>query len=244
MSQQPVTMRMRGPVALVIFDDGRVNALNDTTIESLLHALGTAEKQADVVVLAGRTGVFSAGMDREILRRESEIMSDVFHQASDLILRLVEFPRPVVAACTGHALAVGALMLLCCDVRIGAVGDYTIGFNELSVGVPMPELSIELARIRLSPHYMTLACNTAQLYTPDEAVHVGFLDSTTSGDAIEQACGVAAGLAQRLDKRAFETQRAISCRRLSDMMLRTAVDLRQIRQAVQAAERSEESDRD
>ena len=152
-------------------------------------------------------------------------MSDLFHQTTDLVLRLAEFPRPVVAACAGHALAVGALLLLCCDVRIGAAGDYRIGFTELSLGIPLPELTIELARARLSPRYLTLACNTAQVYTPDQAVHVGFLDSTTTTDAVEQACGVAAGLAQRLDSSAFAAQRTTSCRRLSDTIMRTAGDL-------------------
>ena len=210
MDQTPVSMSMRGPVALLTVDDGKVNALDDTITGSLLSALGTAEKQADAVVLAGRPGVFSAGLDVAILQQESEVMSDLFHQTTDLVLRLAEFPRPVVAACTGHALAVGALLLLCCDVRVGAAGDYRIGFTELSLGLPLPELTIELARARLSPRYLTLACNTAQVYTPDQAVHVGFLDSTTTTDAVEQACGVAAGLAQRLDSSAFAAQRQLS----------------------------------
>ena len=241
MDQTPVNMSMRGPVALLTIDDGKVNALNDTIIGSLLSTLGAAEKQADAVVLAGRPGVFSAGLDVAILQQESEVMSDLFHQTTDLVLRLVEFPRPVVAACTGHALAVGALLLLCSDVRIGAAGDYKIGFTELSLGLPLPELTIELARARLSPRYLTLACNTAQVYTPDQAVHVGFLDSTTNTDAVEQACGVAAGLAQRLDSSAFAAQRTTSCRRLSDTIMRNAGDLLRVKRAV---ERAKERDRD
>ena len=233
MAQAPVTISMRGPVALVTIDDGKVNALDDLITGSLLNALGTAEKQADAVVLAGRPGVFSAGLDKSILQQESEAMNDLFHQTTDLVLRPVEFPRPVVAACTGHALAVGALFLLCTDVRIGAAGDYRIGFTELSLGIPLPELTIELARARLSPRYLTLACNTAQVYTPDQAVHVGFLDSTTSDDAVEQACGVAAGLAQRLDTSAFAAQRQTSCRRLSDTIMRTAGDLQRVKRAVE-----------
>ena len=235
MEQAPVTVRMRGPVALVTVDDGKVNALTDEITGSLLSALATAERQADAVVLAGRPGVFSAGLDESILRRAGEAMNDLFHQTTDLVLRLVEFPRPVVAACTGHATAVGALFLLCCDVRIGAVGDYKIGFTELSFGVPLPELTIELARTRLSPRYLTLACNTAQLYTPDQAVHVGFLDSTTHTAVVEQACGVAAGLAQRLDRGAFAAQRKTSCRRLSDTIMRTAGDLLKVKRAIERA---------
>ena len=235
MEQAPVTVRMRGPVALVTVDDGRGNALNNDITGSLLSALATVEKQADAVVLAGRPDFFSAGLDVAILQQQGEAINDLFHQTTDLVLRLVEFPRPVVAACTGHAVAVGALLLLCCDVRIGATGDYRIGFTELSLGLPLPELSIELARSRLSPRYLTLACNTAQVYTPDQAVHVGFLDSTTRDDVVEQACGVAASLAERLDSTAFAAQRTTSCRRLSDTIMRTAGDLLRVKRAVERA---------
>ena len=235
MEQAPVTVRMRGPVALVTVDDGKANALDDDITGSLLSALATVEKQADAVVLAGRPDYFSAGLDVSILQQQGEAINDLFHQTTDLVLRLVEFPRPVVAACTGHAVAVGALLLLCCDVRIGATGDYRIGFTELSLGLPLPELSIELARSRLSPRYLTLACNTAQVYTPDQAVHVGFLDSTTSDDVVEQACGVAASLAGRLDSTAFAAQRTTSCRRLSDTIMRTAGDLLRVKRAVERA---------
>lgn len=235
MEHPPVTVRMRGPVALVTVDDGKVNALDDDITGSLLSALATAEKQADAVVLAGRPDYFSAGLDVSILQQQGEAINDLFHQTTDLVLRLAEFPRPVVAACTGHAVAVGALLLLCCDVRIGAAGEYRIGFTELSLGLPLPELSIELARSRLSPRYLTLACNTAQVYTPDQAVHVGFLDSTTSSDVVEQACGVAAGLAERLDSTAFAAQRTTSCRRLSDTIMRTAGDLLRVKRAVEGA---------
>ncbi len=233
MSQRPVTMSMRGPVALLTIDDGKVNAFDAKIMELLLSALATAEEQADAVVLAGRPGVFSAGLDIAILEQEGEAMSDALHQIVDLMLRLVEFPRPVVAACNGHALAVGAVMLLCCDVRLGAAGEYKIGLTDLSLGVPLPELSIELARARLSPRYLTLACNTAQVYTPDQAVHVGFLDSTTTDNVVEQACGVAVDLAQRLDMSAFATQRVTSCRRLTDTIMRTAGDLLRIKRAVE-----------
>ena len=217
-------MTMHGPVALVTVDDGRANTLNGSTVDALLGALGAAEKEAGAVVLAGRPKYFCTGLDMNVLWPGSEAASDLLHKCTDMLLRLVEYPRPLVAACTGHALATGALMLLCCDVRIGPAGDYKIGLNEVSLGVPLPELAIELARARLSPRYMTLACNTAQIYSPAQAVNVGFLDSTTD-NVVEHACGVAAGLAQRLDQGAFAATRVTSCRRLTDTIMRTAGDL-------------------
>ena len=235
MNRHPVTVSMRGSVAVVTVDDGEANTLDANLIYPLLSALKTAQEQAGAVVLAGRPGFYSAGLDMETLRRGAEAASDLLHGGTELILRLLEFPRPVVAACTGHALGAAAVSLLCCDVRIGTAGDFRIGMDWVSLGLPVPDLAVELARCRLSPRHMTLACNTAQIYSPDEAAEAGFLDSVTTGDAVEQACEAAADLFQRLDPKAFEITRRITCRALTDAIMRAAGDLFQVSRAVPRA---------
>ena len=122
MDRAPVTMSMVGPVAVVAVDDGADNTLDIDIINSPLSAFGTAQEQARAVVLTGRPGCYSAGLDIETLRSGGEAASDLLHGGTELILRLVEFPRPVVIACTGHALGAAAVSLLCCDVRIGSAG--------------------------------------------------------------------------------------------------------------------------
>ena len=235
MDQAPVTMSMIGPVAVVVVDDGADNTLNINIINSLLSALRAAQEQARAVVLAGRPGCYSAGLDKETLRSGGEAASELLHGGTELILRLVEFPRPLVIACTGHALGAAAVSLLCGDVRIGSAGDYRIGMDWVSVGLPVPDLAVELARARLSPRHMTLACNTAQIYWPDHAVEAGFLDSVTSEDAVDRAWSVAADLAQRLDPRAFEVTRMTTCRWLTDAIMRAAGDLFRTKHAAQQA---------
>ena len=235
MDQGPVTMSMIGPVAVVVVDDGADNTLDTNIINSLLSAFRTAQEQARAVVLAGRPGCYSAGLDRESLQAGGEAASELLHGGTELILRLVEFPRPVVIACTGHALGAAAVSLLAGDVRIGGAGDYKIGLDWVSVGLPVPDLAIELARARLSPRHVTLACNTAQIYSPDDAVEAGFLDSVTTEDAVEQACEVAADLAQRLDPRAFEVTRTTTVRWLTDAIMRAAGDLFRTEHAAQQA---------
>ncbi len=235
MDQAPVTMSMIGPVAVVVVDDGADNTLDINVINSVLSAFRTAQEQARAVVLAGRPGYYSAGLDMETLRSDGEAASDLLHGGTELILRLVEFPRPLVIACTGHALGAAAVSLLCGDVRIGSAGDYKIGLDWVSVGLPVPDLAVELARARLSPRHMTLACNTAQIYSPDDAVEAGFLDSVTSEDAVERAWSVAADLAQRLDPRAFEVTRMTTCRWLTDAIMRAAGDLFRAKHAAQQA---------
>ena len=230
-----MTINTRGPVAVVTVDDGADNTLDVDVVHSLASALQSVQNHAGAVVLAGRPGCYSAGFDHEILRSGGEAASDLLHIATDTLLRLVEFPRPLVIACTGDALEVAAVSLLCGDVRIGAAGDFKIGMNFVSSGVPVPDLAVELARSRLSPRHRAMAVNAAHLYTPDEAVEAGFLDYVTAGDVVEQACETAAGLAERLDPRAFEATRALTNGSLTDAVTRTAGDMWRLRRASQRA---------
>ena len=88
-------MTMHGPVALVTVDDGRANTLNGSTVDALLGALGAAEKEAGAVVLAGRPKYFCTGLDMNVLWPGSEAASDLLHKCTDMLLRLVEYPRPL-----------------------------------------------------------------------------------------------------------------------------------------------------
>ncbi len=231
MSESPVTMSLAGNVALVRIDDGKVNALNPALLDGLWGALDTAEAHAGAVVLAGRPGVFTAGLDLNVVRTSNRAAMDLLHKGTEIFLRLAEFPRPVVAACTGHALAAGAVILLCCDVRVCSAGDFKIGLNEVAIGLALPELVVDLARARLSPRHFTVACNTAQIYSPTEAVDVGFLDRAGSPDATSDALRVAAELAQRLNADAFVRTRRVTCRGLAGTIMRNAAALMETRQA-------------
>ncbi len=231
MSESRVTVSLVGSVALVRIDDGKVNAMDPGLLDSLWGALDTAEAHAEAVVLAGRPGVFSAGLDLNVVRTSTRAAWDLLHKGSEIFLRLAEFPRPVVAACTGHALAAGAVILLCCDVRIGAAGDFKIGLNEVAIGLALPELVMELARKRLSPRHFTVACNTAQIYSPTEATDVGFLDRADSSDATSDALAVATEFTHRLNADAFARTRQVTCRGLADTIMRNAGALMEARRA-------------
>ena len=231
MGPAPVTMRHQGSVAVITIDDGRVNAFDQAIVDGLLGALSEAEAQARAVVVSGRPGVFSAGLDLGIIRAGGEPASRLLHGSIELFLRMAEFPRPVIAACTGHALATGATMLLCSDVRIGAEGDFRIGHNEVAAGFAMSELTVELARFRLSPRHLTMACNLGQTYSPTESVDVGFLDRVTSTDVIGQAVATAAEMAERVVSDPFVATRRIMCHRLTETILRTSGKLLQVQRA-------------
>ena len=212
-------------------DDGKANAINVEMIDHLWTALDKAEAEAEALVLAGRAGVFSAGLDLGVLRAGGDASMLLIHRTTDICLRLAEFPRPVVAACTGHALALGAVLLMCCDLRLCAAGDFKIGFNEVAIGLPLPELVVGLARQRLSRRHLVLACNSAKIYSPYEAIDVGFLDEANALHVTSYATQAAAEMARHIEPEAFATTRRTMTGRLGETIIRHAGSFANIRDA-------------
>ena len=189
--------RLEGKIAIVTMDDGKANALSDVMITELLDALTRAEQEAAAVVLAGRAEKFCAGFDLKTMMSSPKAAADLLTRGADLLMRLFGSPLPVVAACTGHAIAGGALVLLTADHRVGAAGAFRVGLNEVSIGLPVPVLAMELARARIPADELTRATLHAQIFAPDGAARVGFLDEVVPpGDVIARAKTEAAKLGE------------------------------------------------
>jgi enoyl-CoA hydratase len=179
-----VRYELRESTSILWLDDGKVNALTYDRVSACQEGLDRAEKEAKAVLIAGRPGCFSAGFDLPLLREGGEAASEMLLAGFELALRLYAFPYPVVIACTGHAVAMGAILCLSADTRIGADGDFKIGLNEVAIGLALPDLGVELARERLSKRHLSRAVLQAQLYAPLEAVDAGFLDRVTSPERV------------------------------------------------------------
>ena len=203
-----VTYELRGRVALVTMDDGKANAITHDIARGLRESLDRASVEADAVVLAGRPGRFSAGFDLSVMTSGTEEARGLLGAGAEVAIAINEFPKPVVIAATGHALAMGAILLLAADVRIGAQGPFKIGLNEVAIGMPVPRFTVELARECLAVSALTEALNLATIYDPEGAVRVGFLDRVVADDAVvDAAMAEAAELAERLHARAFAETR-------------------------------------
>jgi enoyl-CoA hydratase len=109
---------------------------------------------------------------------------ELLKAGSKLLLSLYRTPLPLIIACTGHALAGGALVVLTGDYRIGASGAFKIGLNEVQIGLPVPALAMELARDRLSKRALHHATLGAQIYDPAGALEVGYLDAVVAPDEV------------------------------------------------------------
>ena len=109
-------------IATVVMDDGKANVMSPAMQRDLHGALDRAESDDAIVVLVGREGVFSGGFDLNVLREGGRAADDMVQGGFELSLRMRSFPKPIVVACTGHAVAMGAFLLLSGDTRVGATG--------------------------------------------------------------------------------------------------------------------------
>lgn len=177
-------------------DDGKANALSDAMIDALSESIDRAAKEASAIVLLGRPDRFSAGFDLRVMMSGPEAAKALLRRGSALLMKLYGAPLPLVLGCTGHALAGGALVLLTGDVRVGAAGPYRLGLNEVSIGMPVPVLAMELARDRLRNEDLSRATLEARIYNPDEAARIGYLDEVVAPEELEaRAMAEAARLA-------------------------------------------------
>ena len=167
--------RLDDGVAHLSLDDGKVNAVGTATLSSLNEQLDQAEKDgATAIVLSGREGVFCAGFNLAEIRDPDGAMA-LRRQFIDLVLRIFESDKPVVIACSGHAMGAGAGLLVAADRRVGLDGAFKLGFNEASVGVTISQATVELARYRMPmPWFESIISGTT--FPPQQAVPAGLLD--------------------------------------------------------------------
>jgi enoyl-CoA hydratase len=209
-------------IAMLNMDDQKANAYGPGMIQALSEGLDRAELEAQVAVIKGRPGVFCAGFDLKIIRGDDEqARVDMRSAGEALLLKAYVHPQPLIMACTGHALAAGALLMLTGDYRIGVIGEFSIGLNETAIGLSLPPFGLELARDRLDPRALSNATVGATLCDPQAAVEVGYLDSAVESQSFDDAVVDMANRLSALDVAAYaETKRRL--RRATIERIRTA----------------------
>lgn len=209
MSADLVKVELEDDVASITMDDGKANALSFAMFEGLNGALDEAvEGGASAIVLTGRTGRFSGGFDLPVLTSLTPDSARLLRTGFELSHRLLSFPVPVVIACTGHAYAMGAFLLLSGDYRLGADDPaFRITANEVAIGMTLPRAAIELCRQRLTRAAFERATGLAEVFGPSSAVDAGWLDELAPSDRLLDAARAKGSSLLALDGRAhFETK--------------------------------------
>src|SRR5689334_20964223 len=205
-----VSYEVQDRIARVAIANGKANALSPAVVAQLDDALTRAEdageEQVGALLITGAPGMLSGGFDLAVMRSGAKEAGALVTDGGALITRMFGSEVPVVIACSGHAVAAGALLLLGADVRIGARGAFRIGLIETEIGLVLPKWAAELARERLSRRHLQRATVGAEMYGPEGAAEAGFLDAVVDPDGLEAAAMEAATRWAALPRGAYRGQ--------------------------------------
>lgn len=184
-------------VAVLRLEHGKVNAMDLPLCEALAKQLGVlAADSCEAVVLTGAGNSFCAGVDLVRLAEGGPEYVKHFLPAMDTLFHtLLTFPKPMVAALNGHALAGGCIIAACCDHVVMADGQGRVGVTELAVGVPFPMLPLEIVRARVTERDGRELVYSARTMLPAEALAVGLVDQVVpAADLLTRAMEAATRL--------------------------------------------------
>ena len=192
-----VTYSLEDGIATLTLNNGKVNAFSHELITEFNRRLDQAQADGAIVIVTGQPGILSGGYDLKVMMAGPQAAIDLVSAGSALARRMLAHPQPIIVACPGHAVAKGAFVLLSADYRIGVEGPFTIGLNEVKIGMTMHHVGITIAQDRLTKPAFQRAVINAEMFTPQGAVAAGFLDLVV---APEQLLTAAREVAQQMKK--------------------------------------------
>lgn len=177
-----------GPVRLLRMNHPPANAIGPELVAALRTALAAAPAAgARGLVLSGRPGMFSGGLDvPRLLQVQRDDLLRLWQGFYSLLHELAASPLPVVAAISGHSPAGGAVLSIFCDYRVMAAGRFKIGLNEVRVGLALPPLVYRALVHLLGQRRGELLAVTGQLIEPEAALQLGLVDEVVAPEAVEE----------------------------------------------------------
>lgn len=192
-----ISYHLEDGIATLTLSNGKVNAISPDVIAAFNAALDQAVTDRAVVIITGQPGILSGGYDLKVMTSGPKEAVSLVTAGSTLARRLLSHPFPVIVACPGHAVAKGAFLLLSADYRIGVEGPFSIGLNEVQIGMTMHHAGIELARDRLRKSAFHRSVINAEMFDPQGAMDAGFLDKVVAPEELQ---GAALAAARQLKK--------------------------------------------
>ncbi len=184
------TIQVHRKEAYVILELARykTNPINVAMMKEISQLMADLATDSSVkgVIISGQPGFFSVGLDvKELLTLNTETAKVFFREFNKMVFGLVQFPKPLIAAITGHAPAGGCVIAICCDFRIMAEGDvFRIGLNEVPVGVMVPPHILELYGFWLGKGRAYQFLLEGKLHTTTEALNCGLVDKIVDLDRV------------------------------------------------------------
>ena len=177
MSDKLATLTSEDDISIITLDDGKANVFSPKMIQDVNECLDKVPTESGALIITGREGMFSAGFDLKIISAgDIQATMDMSLSGFKLLSRIFSFPRPILAACSGHGIALGTFLLCCCDYRIGVKGDFMIGANEMRTNMVIPIPILELISHRVSANHKYRAILGAEMYSIENGIDAGLID--------------------------------------------------------------------
>ena len=177
MSDRLATLTSKDDISIITLDDGKANVFSPKMIQDVNECLDKVPTESGAIIITGREGMFSAGFDLKIISAgDIQATMDMSLSGFKLLSRIFSFPRPILAACSGHGIALGTFLLCCCDYRVGVKGDFMIGANEMRTNMVIPIPILELINHRVSSSHKYRAILGAEMYSIENGIGAGLID--------------------------------------------------------------------
>lgn len=174
-------------ISIIEMDDGKVNVFSIEMLENLRALLLQVPRNKGALVIKGRDGIFSGGFNLKTFQTGNpEQINKMLKLGFETLYEVYTFPRPVIAAVSGHAIALGIFLTSCCDYRIGVKGDYILQANEVRNKMSIPTQLIEIAASRLHKSHIYRALFHAEPYPMALGVEAGWLDELVDQKDLEK----------------------------------------------------------
>jgi len=213
MGYPTLTYQTDGAVATIALTvPEKRNAISTQMITDLLGALDQAEQAANVVILTGSGKAFCAGMDldelQHIARQALPKNLEDARRMTKLLYRLHSFPKPVIAAVNGPAIAGGCGIATLADFTI-AVPEAKFGYTEVKLGF-MPALVSVFLRRRIGDRQVRDLLLTGRIIEAAEALRMGLITEVVPLESLmDRAREIAAVLLEASPTAIAQTKRLL-----------------------------------
>ena len=177
MTDSIATLSQENDVSIIKLDDGKANAFSYDMLTQINELLAKVPRDSGALVITGRDGLFSGGFDLKTLATgDMEKITKMVQLGYRLLLELYSFKRPIIAAVSGHSIALGLFVTCCADSRIAIDGKYVCQANEVRNNMDIPVQIMEILKARVNKNYFYPAVYHSDAYSVQDSIAVGFID--------------------------------------------------------------------
>ena len=197
MDNKLVLLEVQDNVGIVKLNHGVTNAINLDLVNELSDSIQKAKSEfrlRGLVFTSSNDKFFSIGFNLpELIELPEEDLRHFYASFNQMCIELLTFPRPTIAAISGHAIAGGCILALCCDYRFIAEGHKLMGLNEIKLGLPVPYVADCILRSLVGIRHAREITDTGEFYQPEASLQMGLVDAILPledvlANALEKAC--------------------------------------------------------